>query len=78
MDQLLAGYEMFDTVFCVFVLYTLQEGFKELKGMIKYGYDIFCRSMGKKKYLLKQTGSMRRCCDGEYLGSDKTCETLAT
>ena len=49
MDQLLAGYEMFDTVFCVFVLYTLQEGFKELKGMIKYGYDIFCRSMGKKK-----------------------------
>ena len=46
--------------------------------MMKYNYDIFCGSMGKKKYLLKQTGSMRRCFDGEYLGSDKTCETLAT
>ena len=74
----MAGYELFDTVFCVFVLYTLQEGLKELKGMIKYDYDISCGSMGKKKCLLKKTGSMRRCFDGEYLGSDKTCETLAT
>ena len=46
--------------------------------MIKYDYDISCGSMGKKKCLLKKTGSMRRCFDGEYLGSDKTCETLAT
>ena len=65
-------------MYLYYIVYTLQEGLKELKGMMKYDYDISCGSMGKKKYLLKQTGSMRRCFDGEYLGSDKTCETLAT
>ena len=64
-------------MYLYYIVYILQEGLKELKGMMKYDYDIFCGSMGKKKYLLKQTGSMRRCFDGEYLGSGKTCETLA-
>ena len=63
-------------MYLYYIVYTLQEGLKELKGMMKYDYDIPCGSMGKK-YLLKQTGSMRRCFDGEYLGSGKTCETLA-
>ena len=66
MDQLLIGYETLwhCLMYLYYIVYILQEGLKELKGMMKYDYDIFCGSMGKKKYLLKQTGSMRRCFDG--------------